>query len=86
MCVFTFGDVLKIRLLLMQSSVATRKVEVSSFSTDVWNPLGTKILGTPVGRGVERLAEEQKLWDVVPFIPELQCSWQVRLQGAGPRC
>ena len=27
-----------------------------------------------------------KLWDAIPSIPDLQCSWQVLLQCAGPRC
>ena len=31
-------------------------------------------------------AEEWKLWDAIPSIPELQCSWQVLVQCAGPRC
>ena len=61
--------------------------------TDVWNPFGIEILGTPVGHDEfvanfleERLAEERKLWDAIPSILDLQCSWQVFLQCAGPRC
>ena len=36
--------------------------------------------------GDRRLEEEQRLWDAIPWIPDLQCAWQVFLQGAGPRC
>ena len=70
-----------------------RPADLADLGPDVWNPLGIKILGTPVGHDefvenfvVERLVEEQKLWDAIPFIPDLQCSWQVLLQCAGPRC
>ena len=68
-------------------------VDMAELGPDVWNPLGIKILGTPVGHDEfvvnfleERLAEERKLWDAIPSIPDLQCSWQVLLQCAGPRC
>ena len=36
--------------------------------------------------GDRRLEEEQRLWDAIPWIPDLQCAWQVFLQGAGPPC
>ena len=68
-------------------------VDMVELGPDVWNLLGIKILGTPVGHDEfvanfleERLAEERKLWDAIPSIPDLQCSWQVLLQCAGPRC
>ena len=66
---------------------------VAELGPDVWSPQGVKILGTPVGSGdfvermaTERLAEEQKLWEALAWIPDLQCAWQVLLQCAGPRC
>ena len=66
---------------------------VAELGSDVWSPQGVKILGTPVGSGdfvermaTERLAEEQKLWEALAWIPDLQCAWQVLLQCAGPRC
>ena len=31
-----------------------------------------------------RLDDEQKLWDAIPSVPDLQCAWQVLLQCAGP--
>ena len=66
---------------------------VAELGPEVWNPEGVKILGTPVGsqRFVQevvekRLAEEQRLWDAVPKVPDLQAAWQILLQCAGPRC
>ena len=70
-----------------------RLPDMADLGPDVWNPLGVRILGTPVGHEEfvtsfleELLAEERKLWDAIPSIPDLQCSWQVLLQCAGPRC
>ena len=61
-----------------------RPADLADLGLNVWNPLGIKILGTPVGHYefvanflAEQLAEEQRLWDAIPFIPHLQCSWQV---------
>ena len=34
----------------------------------------------------ERLVEEQKLWDALPWVPDVQCAWEVLVQCAGPRC
>ena len=66
---------------------------IGDLGQDVWSPRGVKVLGTPVGseefvREISdlRLEEEQKLWDAIPWIPDLQCGWQVLLQCAGPRC
>ena len=33
-----------------------------------------------------RLEEEDKLWEAIKWIPDLQCAWQVLVQCAGPRC
>ena len=33
-----------------------------------------------------RLEEKHKLWNAIPWIPGLQCAWQVFLQCVGPRC
>ena len=59
---------------------------------DVWSPCGIKILGTPVGsqeyveRLEERLDDEEKLWNAISWVPDLQCAWQILVQCAGPRC
>ena len=65
---------------------------VEELGPDVWNPQGVKILGTPMGSGdivarlaTDRLAEE-KMWEAVGWVPDLQCAWQMLLQFAGPRC
>ena len=34
----------------------------------------------------KRIADEQKLWDAIPDVPDLQCAWQLLLRSAGPRC
>ena len=33
-----------------------------------------------------RLEEEDKLWEAIKWIPDLQCAWQVFVQCAGSRC
>ena len=50
-------------------------------------PQGVKVLGTPIGSfefikevSDRRLEEEQRLWDAIPWIPDLQCAWQVPLR------
>ena len=70
-----------------------RPEDMEDLGPDVWNPQGVKILGSPVGceefvsSFIERrLADEQKLWDAIPSVLDLQCAWQVLLQCAGPRC
>ena len=30
----------------------------------------------------ERIAEERKLWEAIPNVPDLQCAWQILLQSA----
>ena len=59
----------------------------------VWSPQGVKVLGAPLGsfEFIKEVSdgrleeEEQRLWDAIPWIPDLQCAWQVLLQSAGPR-
>ena len=48
---------------------------------NVWSPEGVKVLGTPVGSDAfvrqhveERLADEQRLWDAIPEVPDIQCA------------
>ena len=60
---------------------------------DVWSPEGIKVLGSPIGSEAfvqafteRRLDSEQRLWNAIPSIPDLQCAWQLLLQCAGPRC
>ena len=52
-----------------------------------------KVLGTPLGSAEfdqeasnQRLQEERRLWEVIQWIPDLQCAWQVLLQCSGPLC
>ena len=59
----------------------------------IWSPRGVKILGTPIGSqefvrslGVEWLQEEQRLWEAISWVPDVQCAWQILLQCAGLRC
>ena len=33
----------------------------------------------------ERLAEERRLWEAIPHVPDLQCAWQILLQSSSPR-
>ena len=70
-----------------------RSVNLEDLGPDVWNPRRIKILGTPVGSQEfiqevceERLQQERELWEAIPWVPDLQCAWQVLLQCAGPRC
>ena len=72
---------------------ALREVNLEDLGPDVWIPPGIKILCTPVGSQEfiqevceERLQRERELWEAVPWVPDLQCAWQVLLQCAGPRC
>ena len=53
---------------------------------------GIKVLGTPLGTAQfvsplmeERIAEERKLWEAIPNVPDLQCAWQILFQSANPR-
>ena len=66
---------------------------VVNLGPEVWSPSGAKILSTPVGspeflRSLieERLDEERKLWQAIPWVPDLQCAWQILVQCAAPRC
>ena len=50
------------------------------------------MLGTPIGSELhisekmeQRIAMEIALWEAIPTVPDLQCSWQVLLQSANPR-
>ena len=65
---------------------------VDSLGEEVWRTDGIKILGTPLGNAQfvaehtqERLEEEQRLWDAIPSVPDLQCAWQILVQSANPR-
>ena len=33
----------------------------------------------------ERVAEERQLWNAIPYVKDLQCTWQLLLQSANPR-
>ena len=53
---------------------------------EVWNTEGIKILGTPVGSDAfvqaaseDRLEEERRLWEAIPWVPDVQCGWQILL-------
>ena len=65
---------------------------VDQLGPEVWQPEGIKVLGTPIGsaafsreRMMTRIADEQRLWDAILRVPDLQCGWQLLLQSAGPR-
>ena len=67
--------------------------DMEELGPEVWNAAGIKILVTLVGTAefehavcAARLAEEDKLWKAIKWIPDLQCAWQVLVQCAGPRC
>ena len=66
---------------------------MAELGPEVWNPESVKVLGTPVGSRAfvdevinKRLREEQKLWEAIPWVPDLQAGWQILIQCAGPRC
>ena len=66
-----------------------RPPNLEDLGRDVWSPEGIKVLGTPVGnadyvRGLlsERLKEERKLWESIPFVCDPQCAWQLVIQCA----
>ena len=65
---------------------------VDSMGEEVWRTDGIKVLGTPLGNAQfvaehtrKRLVEEQRLWDAIPSVPDLQCAWQILVQSANPR-
>ena len=67
--------------------------DMEDMGPEVWNPQGVKVLGTPVGTwhfheaaAQERLAEEEEFLRCIPWVPALQCAWQLLVQCAGPRC
>ena len=33
----------------------------------------------------KRLEKEQRLWDAIPSVPDLQCAWQILVLSAKPR-
>ena len=66
------------------NAAGVRPVNLEDLGPDVWNPRGIKILGTPVGYQEfiqevceERLQQERELWEAIPWVPDLQCAWQV---------
>ena len=69
-----------------------RLIHMAELGDQVWSPDGAQVLGTPVGNETfvqrhveERLAKEKQLWDAIPEVPDLQSSWQLLVQCAGPR-
>ena len=57
----------------------------------MWGADGVTVLGTHIGteefvtRQVEeRLADEERLWDAIPTVQDVQCAWQILLQCADP--
>ena len=66
--------------------------QVEGLGPAAWSCDGIKVLGTPLGTAQcvstlmeERIAEERKLWEAIPNVPDLQCAWQILLQSANPR-
>ena len=69
-----------------------RPPDMESLGEEVWCPAGVQALGTPVGTDdfvealvAERLLDEQRLWQAIPEVPDLQCAWQLLVQCVGPR-
>ena len=65
---------------------------MAELGSGIWSPHGVKILGTPVGDAAfvsqlanERLRDERRLWESIPAVRDLQCSWQILLLSASPR-
>ena len=66
--------------------------DIADLGPEVWSIDGIKVLGPPLGNTKfvssimeERVREEQRLWEAIPFVPDLQCAWQILLQSASPR-
>ena len=67
--------------------------DIDDLGDDVWSSSGVMILETSLGSGEflsriedKRRMEEHRLWDSIPWSPDLHCAWQVLIQCAGPRC
>ena len=67
--------------------------DVDDLGEQVWNKDGIKVLGTPVGTNqfvsdavAERVQEENRLWEAIEWVPDLQAAWQILVQCAGARC
>ena len=53
---------------------------LQQLGAEAWQPAGIKVLGTPIGgtdfvreRTRARIVDEQRLWDAIPRVPDLQC-------------
>ena len=55
---------------------------INDLGPEVWQPRGITVLGTPIGC-VEYVSE--KMWDMNPCVPDLQCAWQLLVHSANPR-
>ena len=67
--------------------------ELEDLGEEVWSPRDVKILGTPIGSqefvqslGVERLQEEQRLWEVVSWVPHRRSCCSVQGPAATTLC
>ena len=65
--------------------------DVALLGPDVWEPQGVMVLGTPIGspqftadRLQTRIEEEQRLWEAIPHVSDLQCGWHILPQNANP--
>ena len=66
--------------------------DVQQLGAEAWQPAEIKVLGTPIGgadfvreRTRARIVHEERLWDAIPRVRDLQCAWQLLLQSANPR-
>ena len=66
---------------------------MAELGPEVWSSEGLKVLGSSVGipeliqeACKERLVVEVDFWRWIPWVPVLQCVWQLLVQCAGPRC
>ena len=82
------------------NKAGTEPAEVRQLGPDVWmgshdreaKDRGLKVLGTPVGTpafatalGEKWTEKENKLWTLLPKVPDLQSAWLLLLNCAGPR-
>ena len=71
----------------VKNRASTCPPDIQDLWDEVWNPEGIEILETPVGSHafveeivIKRLEGERRFWDSIPWVPDLQCAWQILLQ------
>ena len=65
-----------------------RPPDVDDLGEEVWSPDGVKVLGSPIRTQAfiqsftDRRLEEERRWNAIPSVLDLQCAWQLLLQCA----